>query len=333
MSETETNETSPYPNQPETSEKAPSILVKDAFKIYKRGKIDVVALRGLNCEFYPGEITVIMGPSGCGKTTLLNMIGGLDRLSSGKIMLPKSLPDPDLSAMSRSKRKKPPSAVHQVPVEPFSDVSQMTDAELEAYRRSKVGFVFQFLNLIPELTAEENIHLPLELAKRLTKEKIDYISGLLDLVGLTDRKNHRPDELSGGEQQRIGVAAALANDPDIILCDEPTGELDSASKQVVMELLRKVIDAYPAKTMIIVTHDAELKSIADRMYYIRDGAISHSFSRAELEEMKQRSSEEDQSAPGEAPKRGGEEALIELRELDHIIKTKIDKIEKQRHPV
>jgi ABC-type lipoprotein export system ATPase subunit len=209
----------------------------------------------------------------------------------------------------------------------------MTDAELESYRRGKVGFVFQFLNLIPELTAEENIHLPLELAKRLTKEKKDYISNLLDLVGLSDRKNHRPDELSGGEQQRIGVAAALANDPDIILCDEPTGELDSASKQVVMELLRKVMDAYPNKTMLIVTHDAELKSIADRMYYIRDGVISHTFSPAELEEIKNKPTEEDQGTSAVAPKRGKEEALIELRELDHIIKSKIDKIEKDLHPI
>ena len=150
---------------------------------------------------------------------------------------------------------------------------------------------------------------------------------------MSDRAKHRPDELSGGEQQRIGVAAALANDPEIILCDEPTGELDSQSKLIVMELLRKVIDNYPDKTMIIVTHDPELKSIADRMYYIRDGVISYTFSPEEMENMKQQSNEEPEMQGEVKPTRAKTEALLELREIEHIIKTKMDKIEKDLHPI
>ncbi|MCF2139456.1 MAG: ABC transporter ATP-binding protein [Candidatus Lokiarchaeota archaeon] len=283
-----------------------SIQIDDAIKIYKRGKIEVVALRGLTCEFKAGEITVIMGPSGCGKTTLLNVIGGLDRLTSGRIF------------------------VNGV------DIAQYTDREMEQYRRKKIGFVFQFMNLIPELTAEENILLPLELSKTLNKASKEFVNSLLDIVGLSERKTHRPDELSGGEQQRVSIAAALANNPDIILCDEPTGELDTASKRIIMELLHSVIKKFPEKTMIIVSHDPELKAIADRLYYIRDGAISHKFSKEELQALKKQSGEEqniDFSMQSSDPSRAHEVALLELREIDHYVREKIDKIEKKLHPM
>ncbi|MHA1776429.1 MAG: ABC transporter ATP-binding protein [Promethearchaeota archaeon] len=282
------------------------IKVDDAIKIYKRGKIEVVALRGLNCEFHAGEITVIMGPSGCGKTTLLNVIGGLDRLSSGRII------------------------VNGV------DIAQFTDKEMEQYRRKKIGFVFQFLNLIPELTAEENILLPLELSHSLNKASKEFVDSLLDIVGLSERKKHRPDELSGGEQQRVSVAAALANNPYIILCDEPTGELDTASKRVIMELLRSIIEKFPDKTMIIVSHDPELKAIADRLYYIRDGAISHKFSKEELQALKSQEEAQifgDFESQQSDPARAHEIALLELREVDHYVKEKIEKIEKKIHPM
>ena len=154
-----------------SSSNGASIIVKDAYKIYKRGKIDVVALRGLNCEFYSGEVTVIMGPSGCGKTTILNMIGGLDRLSSGKILLPKSAWERGQIEKKVSRMGYLPNSEIQELSSPFWDVAQMTNAELEQYRRTKIGFVFQFLNLIPELTAEENIYLPLKLSNRLTKKR------------------------------------------------------------------------------------------------------------------------------------------------------------------
>jgi len=283
------------------------IVIDDAIKIYKRGKIEVVALRGLNCTFNSGEITVIMGPSGCGKTTLLNMIGGLDRINSGKMIVDGE------------------------------DIAQFTDTELERYRRNKVGFVFQFMNLIPELTAEENITLPLELAGNLTKEKRAFVKDLLRIVGLEDRSTHRPDELSGGEQQRVSLASALSNDPEIILCDEPTGELDSASKKVIMDLLRSIMDRFPNKSMIIVSHDSGLKVIADSMFYIRDGAISHRFSKEELHALQKTDGEVTEggvqtyrpTSEAEASQR----ALVELRELNHIIAEKITKIEKKIHPM
>ncbi|MHA1746703.1 MAG: ABC transporter ATP-binding protein [Promethearchaeota archaeon] len=283
------------------------IVIDDAIKIYKRGKIEVVALRGLNCTFNRGEITVIMGPSGCGKTTLLNMVGGLDRINSGKIIVDGQ------------------------------DIAQFTDIELERYRREKVGFVFQFMNLIPELTAEENITLPLELAGNLSKEKRVFVRELLHIVGLEDRSTHRPDELSGGEQQRVSLAAALSNDPEIILCDEPTGELDSASKKVIMDLLRSIMDRFPHKSMIIVSHDSELKQIADQMYYIRDGSISHRFSKEELHALQE--TDEEMTEGGIRTYRptseveASQRALLELRELNHIIAEKIIKIEKKTHPV
>ncbi|MHA1520123.1 MAG: ABC transporter ATP-binding protein [Promethearchaeota archaeon] len=281
------------------------LQIDDAIKIYKRGKIEVVALRGLTCDFKAGEITVIMGPSGCGKTTLLNMIGGLDRLNSGKIIVNGE------------------------------DIAQYNDYQVEQYRRKKIGFVFQFMNLIPELTAEENILLPLELSGKLTSEKIQFVHSLLEIVGLTDRKTHRPDELSGGEQQRVSVAAALANNPDIILCDEPTGELDTDSKQVIMELLRSVIEQFPGKTMIIVSHDPELKAIADRMYYIRDGMISHKFSKEDLRELNGESQTDDGLSTFRPVdlNRVNEMALLELREVDYFIREKIEKIEKKLHPM
>lgn len=280
------------------------IQVKDCYKIYKRGEIEVVALGGLKCNFNKGEITVIMGPSGCGKTTLLNMIGGLDQLNSGQIIVGGV------------------------------NIAKLSKKELEKYRRDRIGFVFQFSSLIPELTAEENIQLPLILTTGINAEKKEYISELLEVVGLTDRKTHRPDELSGGEQQRVGVAAALANKPDIILCDEPTGELDSITKLKIMDLLRKIIETYPEKTMIIVTHDPELRVIADRMYYIRDGNISHQFSKEEMEKMKANYNNTSTSINNISQNGGNyEEFLIELREIDHMVKAKINKIEKKIHPI
>jgi putative ABC transport system ATP-binding protein len=269
-----------------------------------QGKIEVVALSGLTCDFNLGEITVIMGPSGCGKTTLLNMIGGLDTLDSGNIFIGDK------------------------------DITQLTSKKVEMYRKDLIGFVFQFSSLISELTAQENIELPITLTSGMSPKKKQYISELLDIVDLTDRKNHRPDELSGGEQQRVGVAAALANDPDIILCDEPTGELDSLTKVKIMNLLRDVIMQYPNKAMVIVSHDPDMRQIADKLYYIRDGKISHKISNAELEKIKSSASplggSNTTSSPGHVDLK---EFLIELREIEHLVKSKIDKVEHQLHPL
>lgn len=263
-------------------------------KIYKRGHIEVAALRGLSCKFYPGEITVIVGPSGCGKTTLLNLIGGLDRPNSGKIFVNGE------------------------------NICSYTDKMLEKYRRNKVGYVFQFMNLIPELNAVENVGLPLLLMGTPSKERNERVEHLLKLVGLSERGKHKPDELSGGEQQRVAIAAALANNPEIILCDEPTGELDSDSKIMIMEFLRNVMNEYPNKTMIVVTHDTELKRVADRLYYIRDGNISHELKKEELQKQIKRT-----DAIGEDKVIISEKFIRELRELQFMIKNKIDRLEKE----
>lgn len=272
----------------------PRIEFNSVIKIYKTGKIEVVALRGLSCKIHSGEITVIMGPSGCGKTTLLNLIGGLDRPSSGKILVDNE------------------------------NIVDYSDKELEKYRKNKIGYVFQFMNLIPELTAAENIGLPLLLNNISLKDRDKRIKDLLDVVGLSDRSQHKPDELSGGEQQRIAIAAAMANDPEILLCDEPTGELDTNTKIQIMKLFRNIIQKYPAKVIIIVTHDLDMKQVADRLFYIRDGQISHELNKEQLSKDK-KDIDESSKISSEAPKK----VLEELRELEYIIKNKINKLENQ----
>jgi putative ABC transport system ATP-binding protein len=227
------------------------IVIKDLIKVYKTGKSEVIALRGLDCTIKEGEILAIMGPSGCGKTTLINMIGGLDRPTAGSIVMNgKNLAD-------------------------------ITDVEQIAHRRQDVGIVFQFFNLVPTLTARENIELPLRLSdssRQRVKERTDE---LIDLVGMRSRAVHRPDELSGGEQQRIGIAVALANDPPVLLADEPTGELDTETGQQVLNLFKKLRDEFH-KTIIIVTHDLRIAHIADRVMMIVDGKITSTMPAAEF---------------------------------------------------
>jgi len=169
------------------------IAVSDLIKVYQRGKLEVIALRGLDARFAEGKVTWIRGPSGCGKTTLLNLVGGLDRPTAGSI------------------------AVDGV------KLNQLPDRDLVAFRREKVGFVFQFFNLVPVFTAAENVELPMRLVGRPARERGPRIAELLAAVGLGARGDQRPDELSGGEQQRVAVAVALANDPPILLADEPPG--------------------------------------------------------------------------------------------------------------
>ncbi len=229
----------------------PDIVIKDLIKVYKTGKAEVIALRGLDCTIKGGEVLAIMGPSGCGKTTLLNIIGGLDRPTAGSINIDGA------------------------------NLVNYSDADLVRHRREKVGIVFQFFNLVPTLTALENIELPMRLAGKNGDYMAKRTAELVKLVGMEARAAHRPDELSGGEQQRIGLAVALANDPPILLADEPTGELDTATGQQILHLFKQLRDEYK-KTVVIVTHDQRIGQIADTIMTIVDGRITGSMSGAEF---------------------------------------------------
>jgi putative ABC transport system ATP-binding protein len=219
-----------------------AVIVRDLIKIYKIGQIEVQALRGLNVNVRKGEMVSIIGPSGSGKTTLLNIVGGLDKATAGNV----SVFDTDLT--------------------------NLTTVDLVNFRREIVGHVFQNMNLIPTLTAAENIELPMAALGIKTDERKKRINELLGVVGLLERRDHKPGELSGGEQQRIALAAALANDPPLVLADEPTGELDTENARIVVEYLRK-INQELGKTVIMVTHDPNIARISDRILRIHDGVV------------------------------------------------------------
>ncbi|HEX7393146.1 MAG TPA: ABC transporter ATP-binding protein [Thermoplasmata archaeon] len=219
------------------------IEIKDLIKVYRTGKSEVIALRGLDCTIKSGAVHAIMGPSGCGKSTLLNIIGGLDRPTAGAVIVEGN------------------------------NIVDLSDAELVKYRREKVGIVFQFFNLVPTLTAKENIELPMRLAGKGSAYMRKRADELLRLVGIEQRESHKPDELSGGEQQRVGIAVALANDPPILLADEPTGELDTEMGQQILHLFRKLRDDH-SKTVVIVTHDQRIGQIADDVMTMVDGRIT-----------------------------------------------------------
>ncbi|HDH10881.1 MAG TPA: ABC transporter ATP-binding protein [Nitrospirae bacterium] len=207
-------------------------------KVYDMGEVKVHALRGLDMELYAGEMVVLLGPSGSGKSTLLNILGGLDTATSGHV-----------SYHGR-------------------DITGAPDKELTEYRRFHVGFVFQFYNLIPSLTALENVAVVTEIAL----EPMDPAEALR-LVGLGNRLDHFPAQLSGGEQQRVAIARAVAKNPDVLLCDEPTGALDSATGIVVLEVLERVNRELGTAT-VLITHNADIAGMADRVIYLSDGLIS-----------------------------------------------------------
>jgi len=211
-------------------------------KQYQMGEVMVDALRGVDFVVQQGEFVAIMGPSGAGKSTLLHLMGGLDTPSDGDVML-------------GGKR-----------------LAHLSDDEITIVRRRRVGFIFQFFNLLPTLTAAENVALPLLIDGKRIEDYAARVDELLDLVGLGDRRGHRPDQLSGGEQQRVAIARAFVNDPKIVLADEPTGNLDSKSGTVVLELLRRACKELN-KTVVMVTHDPRAASYADRVVFLRDGRV------------------------------------------------------------
>ena len=212
-------------------------------KVYQLGNHAVNALDGVDFLVKQGEFVAIMGPSGSGKSTLLHLIGGLDQPTDGEVTLAgKSL-------------------------------SLLNDKQITLLRRHNVGFVFQFFNLLPTLTTEENITLPLIIDGKNPKQYQDRLDNLLEMVGLSERRRHKPDQLSGGEQQRVSLARALITEPAILLADEPTGNLDSKTGMAIMELLRLSRDQL-GQTIVVVTHDARAAAFADRVVFLRDGKIS-----------------------------------------------------------
>jgi putative ABC transport system ATP-binding protein len=211
-------------------------------KQYQMGEVAVDALRGVDFQVRQGEFVAVMGPSGSGKSTLLHLLGGLDAPTDGEVTL----------------------AGRQL--------AHMTDDEVTVVRRRQVGFVFQFFNLLPTLTAAENVALPLLIDGKRLEDYSVRIDELLGLVGLGGRRDHKPDQLSGGEQQRVAIARALVTEPAMVLADEPTGNLDSNSGKEVLSLLRCACDE-KRQTIVMVTHDPGAASYADRVVFLRDGQI------------------------------------------------------------
>jgi len=217
---------------------APVFRIRGLCKTYRTGEVEVQALRGVDFEARPGEFIVILGPSGSGKSTFLNIIGGLDSATSGEAW--------------------------------FKDhaLTNQSEAALTRYRRDHVGFIFQFYNLVPSLTARENVKLVTEIARHPMKPE-----EALALVGLSDRMDHFPAQLSGGEQQRVAIARAIAKRPDVLLCDEPTGALDSRTGIKVLEALTTV-SAETGATTLVITHNAAIAAIADRVVNFANGTIA-----------------------------------------------------------
>jgi len=233
--------------------KGAEIIVKDLVKAYRLGKVEVQALRGLSMSVKEGEIVSIIGPSGSGKTTLLNIVGGLDTATAGTAVV-GSL-----------------------------EVTAIPPSQLIDYRRKTVGHIFQTLNLIPTLTAFENIELPMMALGIGRSQRKQRVKELLEVVGLTPRADHKPDELSGGEQQRVAMAAALANDAPVVLADEPTGELDTTNAKIVVDYLVK-ISRELGKTVVMVTHDPNVARHGDRILRIEDGTIRAALTPAQISE-------------------------------------------------
>ena len=253
----ENDETQTVGDAPETAadsveERRTVVRTQDVKKVYVMGELEVHALSGVDLEIYSGEYVSIMGPSGSGKSTLFNMVGGLDKPTAGKVYIDEV------------------------------DVAQLDAYELAWLRCRKIGYIFQSFNLIPVMTALENVTLPMVFAGLTSDESRDKGVELLKKVGLGDRHSHKPYELSGGQQQRVAVARALANDPAVVLADEPTGNLDLKTGTEIIELLQELKQT-SGVTVISATHDHKMLSVSDRVVWIKDGMIDHIADRADLD--------------------------------------------------
>ena len=217
-----------------------AVRARDVTRRYGEGESAVDALRGVGLEVPTGQFTAVMGPSGSGKSTLMHILAGLDQPTSGSVEIAGR------------------------------DITAMSDKELTRLRRDHIGFVFQFFNLLPMLTAEENILLPLRIAGR-TPDR-DWADAVIARVGLADRRTHRPAQLSGGQQQRVAIARAIVAEPTVLFADEPTGNLDSRTGHEILDLIREAVDAY-SQTTLMVTHDARAAATADRVLFLADGLV------------------------------------------------------------
>jgi len=218
------------------------VSVKKVVKRYWRGKQAVEVLHNLDLEIPAGQFVALMGPSGSGKTTLLNLIGGLDKPTQGEVIVGGER------------------------------IDRLSGGQLAKWRSRHVGFVFQFYNLMPTLSAEANVELPLLLTKLSGKQRKGNVAAALELVGLTDRRKHKPNELSGGQQQRVAIARAIVADPTVLVCDEPTGDLDRESAEEVLSLLQ-MLNREQGKTVIMVTHDPKAAEFASRIVHLDKGAL------------------------------------------------------------
>jgi putative ABC transport system ATP-binding protein len=216
------------------------VKAADLTRRYGEGEAAVDALKGVTLEVQPGQLVAVMGPSGSGKSTLMHLLAALDKPTTGTVAIAGQ------------------------------DVGSLSDGKVTLLRRKHIGFVFQFFNLLPMLTAEENVLLPLSIAGE--KPDPEFFADLMNRVGLTDRKHHRPSELSGGQQQRVAIARALVARPTVVFADEPTGNLDSKTGQEILDLLRSSTSDL-GQTMVMVTHDAQAASIADRILFLADGVV------------------------------------------------------------
>ena len=224
----------------ESTQSGPVVEAHELTRRYGEGDTAVDALRGIDLEVEPGKLTAVMGPSGSGKSTLMHLLAALDRPTSGYVVI--------------AGRR----------------LGQLSDNEVTKIRREHIGFVFQFFNLLPMLTAEENIRLPLSIAGEQPDPA--FFEALIDKVGLADRRSHRPAELSGGQQQRVAIARALVSRPTVVFADEPTGNLDSATSAEILELMRDSVESY-GQTTVMVTHEPRAAAIADRILFLADGLI------------------------------------------------------------
>jgi putative ABC transport system ATP-binding protein len=228
------------------------VSAQDLTRRYGEGETAVDALRGVSLEVPKGQLTAVMGPSGSGKSTLMHILAGLDKPTSGEVTIAGT------------------------------SISKLNDSDLTKLRRRHIGFIFQFFNLLPMLTAEENVLLPISIAG----DKVDkaWAGELMGRIGLADRSKHRPSELSGGQQQRVAIGRALVSRPTIVFADEPTGNLDSKTSGEILELMRSSVDTY-RQTTVMVTHDPRAAAIADRILFLADGLIVRDLARSDASEV------------------------------------------------